>query len=111
MSACNHFLTLLTVIVICRQPSSLNFPRSFLGWAQHINYHCRPESRRDTIFLHWRSRRFHTARPSQERSSVFFGRCHAWLPQTHVEYLRGLVTIVSLLHTSLTLPKHCQAGM
>jgi hypothetical protein len=33
MSACNHFLTLLTVVVICRQPSSLNFPRSFLGRA------------------------------------------------------------------------------
>src|SRR5262249_17412295 len=31
MSACNHFLTLLTVVVICRQPSSLNFPRS---WAE-----------------------------------------------------------------------------
>jgi hypothetical protein len=54
MSACNHFLTLLTVVVICRQPSSLNFPRSFLGRAWHINYHCRPESRRNTI--HWARR-------------------------------------------------------
>src|SRR6266540_1671754 len=88
MSACNHFLTLLTVVVICRQPSSLNFPRSFLGRARHINYHCRPDSRRDTIFLHWRSRRFYTARRSQERSSVFFSLCHACLPQAHVEYLR-----------------------